>query len=237
MRIAVGDADALLAQRTERALELAVDRVLATSSRRAGRDVDERIEVDDVLDAVDRGQVIGRRALPGEGAGGEQQAEVGEAHGPRGMRGARQRFAAGNRGVTPPPRCVRQRWLVHFPCGTPAATDRGFSARDGPPRGGPGSLPSTESSAERVVRRGLVDGRATAQRHTRCAIDCAPTHRVRSAASSSACFCPEQTSFGFRRRQALAVFEVPPRTSGWFVRKPDGSWLLSSSPCRFRLTH
>ncbi len=57
--VAVGDADPALPEGAERALELAVHRGVDVGVGRAGRHVDEAVEVDHVLDPEDRGQVVG----------------------------------------------------------------------------------------------------------------------------------------------------------------------------------
>jgi len=56
--VAIRDADRLVAQRAERALDLLLDRRLRGVVRSALRDVDVGVEVDRVLDPVDGGQVI-----------------------------------------------------------------------------------------------------------------------------------------------------------------------------------
>ena len=73
--IAVGDADVLLAQRAECALDLLVNRGLRGVVARAVRDIDERVEVDRVLDAIDRGQIGAGTAFIDEPACRNREAE------------------------------------------------------------------------------------------------------------------------------------------------------------------
>ena len=76
--VAIGDPDPLLPQRPERALELAMDRATRNLVGGTGHDIGERIEVDRVLDAIDRGQVVGGRALVARHRAGAEQGQAGK---------------------------------------------------------------------------------------------------------------------------------------------------------------